>query len=256
MGTRGERTTFSGFELQPAVRAKYTPQANAMVWGAISRTVRTPTRFDQDLRVQFNNTVIIQGDRNFKPEKLNAYESGARFTPRANVSLEASVFYNEYDDLRSQEPTTLITLANLYDGHTAGVEISGNLQPHARWLLHASYTGQRVSLKPLPESRDMTNARAEADDPSHLFSMRSYLNLPGNLELDGFFRAVGELRATKLPGYQELDMRIGWQASEQLELSVMGRDLLHPRHAEFAGGGSVLRYFQREVALRLTFQTK
>ena len=50
---------------------------------------------------------------------------------------------------------------------------------HARWLVHASYTGQRVSLKPLPESRDTTNARAEADDPAHMFSMRSYLNLPG-----------------------------------------------------------------------------
>ena len=52
---------------------------------------------------------IIRGDRDFKPEQLTAYESGARFNPRANVSMEASVFYNEYDDLRSQEATPLIT---------------------------------------------------------------------------------------------------------------------------------------------------
>jgi iron complex outermembrane receptor protein len=113
-----------------------------------------------------------------------------------------------------------------------------------------------VSLKPLPESRDTTNARAEADDPSHLFSFRSYLNLPGNFEVDGFFRAVGALRATKLPGYQELDMRIGWQAAPQFEVSLIGRELLHPSHPEFAGSAAALRYFQREVAVRLTFQTR
>ena len=122
--------------------------------------------------------------------------------------------------------------------------------------MHASYTGQQVSLMPLPESRDMTNARAEADDPSHIFSMRSYLNLPRNIELDGFFRAVGKLRASNLPGYQELDVRIGWQVTDRIEVSLMGRELLHPRHAEFAGSSAQLRYFQREAALRLTFQTK
>jgi iron complex outermembrane receptor protein len=256
LGTRGERTTFSGFELHPAARVKYTPRTDTLIWGAISRAVRTPTRFDQELRVQINNVVVIRGDSAFKPEHLTAYESGARFNPRANVSVEASVFYNDYDDLRSQEANPLITLANLYDGHTTGLELAGNVQPHSRWLVHASYTGQRVSLKPLPESHDTTNARAEADDPSHIFSMRSYLNLPGRMELDGFFRAVGKLRASSLPGYQELDLRIGWQATERLDLSVMGRELLHPRHAEFAGGGSQLRYFQREVALRVTFETR
>ena len=248
--------TFNGFDLQPAVRARYSPRDDTIVWGAVSRAVRTPTRFDRELRVRVNDLVVIRGDSGFKPEQLIAYESGARLLPRANVSLEASVFYNEYDDLRSQEATPLITLANLYDGRTTGIELSGSVQPHSRWLMHASYTGQRVSLKPLPESRDMTNARAEADDPSHIFSMRSYLNLPGDLELDGFFRVVGKLRASSLPGYQELDMRIGWQATDRLDVSLIGRELLHSRHAEFAGSSASLRYFQREVALRLTYLTK
>lgn len=256
VGTRGERTTFSGFELQPAVRAKYTPTADALLWGAVSRSVRTPTRFDQDLRITINNTVVIRGDRDFMPERLTAYESGAPFAPWTNVSVEAAGFYNDYDDLRSQEPTPFIVLANLYDGHTTGIELAGNLQLHSRWLMHGSYTGQRVSLKPLPTSRDTTNARAEADDPSHMFSMRSYVNLPGNVEFDGFFRAIGKLRASNLPGYQELDLRLGWQASDRLELSLIGRDLLHRRHAEFMGGSAQPRYFQREVALRVTFQTQ
>ena len=138
------------------------------------------------------------------------------------------------------------------------------MQPHARWLVHASYTGQRVSLKPLPASRDTTNARAEADDPSHIFSMRSYLNLPGNLEVDGFFRAVGKLRASNLPGYQELDMRIGWQATDQLDLSLMGRELLHRRHrgvrrrqlptAVFSARDRAQGHVPDEMSRRLSFR--
>ena len=256
IGTRGERTTFSDFGLQPALRVKYTPRADAIVWGAVSRAIRTPTRFDKELRITLGDTVVIRGDRAFTPEKVTAFESGARFSLRSNVSVEASAFYNDYDDLRSQEATPLITLANLYDGHTTGIELAGDVQAHARWLLHASYTGQRVALKPLPGSRDATNARAEADDPAHAFSMRSYLNLPHNFELDGFFRAVGRLRASNLPGYQELDMRIGWRATDRLDVSLMGRELLHPRHAEFAGGSAQPKYFQREVSVRVTFETR
>jgi len=256
VGSRGERTTFTAFTLQPAVRAKYTLRRDSLIWGAVSRAVRTPTRFDRDLRIQVNDAVLIRGSEDFKAEELTAYESGARFAPTSRVSMEVSGFHNDYDDLRSQEATPFITLANLYGGHTTGVELAGNVQPHERWLVHAGYTGQRVTLKPQPGSHDMTNGRDEADDPSHIFTARSYLNLPRRFELDGFFRAVGKLRASGLPGYHELDMRIGWQPTERTDISLMGRELLHPRHAEFAGGGSQLRYFQREVAVRVTFQTK
>ena len=31
-------------------------------------------------------------------------------------------------------------------------------------------------------------------------------------------------------------MRIGWQATERFDMSLIGRELLHARHAEFAGG--------------------
>ena len=255
LGTRGERTSFSGFELQPAIRVKYTPEPDSLIWGAVSRAVRTPTRFDQELRVRVGNVVVIRGDSDFKPEHLTAYETGARLA-RGRAAVEASVFYHDYDDLRSQEPTPVITLANLYDGFTTGVELSGNVQLNDRWLVHASYTGQRVALKPLPESLDTSNARLEADDPPHIFSARSYVNLPRNFELDGFFRAVATLRASRLPGYSELDLRLGWRANDRLDVSIMGRELLHDRHAEFLGATAQARYFQREVAVRVTWQSR
>jgi iron complex outermembrane receptor protein len=235
---------------------KYTSEADRIVWGAISRAVRTPTRFDRELRVRVGDLVVIQGNPEFEPEHLTAYETGVRLAARTNVSFEASWFYNDYDDLRSQEATPLITLDNLYDGYTTGVELAGNIQLHPQWLVHAGYTGQRVALAPLPGSHDTTNARLEADDPPHMFSARSYLNLPHGFEIDAFFRAVSALRASKLPGYQELDARFGWQMNDRLDVSLVGRDLLHARHAEFLGASAQPRYFQREVALRVTWQSR
>jgi len=38
-----------------------------------------------------------------------------------------------------------------------------------------------------------------------------------------------------------------------VNLSLIGRDLLHPRHVELAGGGAQQRYFQREVLGRMTW---
>lgn len=73
------------------------------------------------------------------------------------------------------------------------------------------------------------------------------LNLPGGVEADAFFRAVGKGRASNLPGYRERDARIGWQLNEELDVAAIGRDLLHARHAEFAGAAAQLRYFQREA---------
>jgi iron complex outermembrane receptor protein len=260
LGTRAERSTFSRFELQPSVRASYTPGNSATIWGAISRASRTPTRFDQDLRIRVGNVVVLQGDAEFKSEHLIAYETGARLMKSTRVSVEASIFHHDYDNLRSQEPTLPagipIVLANKYAGRSTGVELAGDVQPVRRWLLHASYTAQRIDLKPEPGSRDTTQARAEAEDPSQMFSLRSYLNLPGRFELDAFLRAVGKPRVSSVPAYSELDLRLGWQLNDRIELSVTGRELLHKRHPELAGGSAQLRYFQREVVARATFQSR
>jgi iron complex outermembrane receptor protein len=65
------------------------------------------------------------------------------------------------------------------------------------------------------------------------------------------FRAISELRGGRTPSYQELDARLGWQANRHVDISLVGRDLLHRSHAELAGGGSQLRYFRREILGRV-----
>ena len=47
------------------------------------------------------------------------------------------------------------------------------------------------------------------------------------------FRYVSEIANQNVPGYCELDVRLAWQPRPNLELSIVGRNLLHDRHAEF-----------------------
>jgi iron complex outermembrane receptor protein len=71
------------------------------------------------------------------------------------------------------------------------------------------------------------------------------LDLGANVELDAYFRHLTAIRRLPtddtgegLPGYAELDLRAAWQASRQIELAVVGQNLLHARHAEFGEPGT------------------
>src|SRR5207244_189951 len=48
-GTKLEHNDFTGFEAQPSVRISWAPRSENMLWAAVSRAVRTPTRFDSDI---------------------------------------------------------------------------------------------------------------------------------------------------------------------------------------------------------------
>ena len=65
------------------------------------------------------------------------------------------------------------------------------------------------------------------------FSLRSSLDLPGHWELDAAFRYVSRIDNQQVPAYGELDVRLGWRPSPELELSIVGQNLLHDDHAEF-----------------------
>ena len=63
--------------------------------------------------------------------------------------------------------------------------------------------------------------------------LRSSMDLPHNLSLDGTLRYVDTLPALHISSYVSLDVRLGWRPVKNLELAVVGQNLLHEQHAEF-----------------------
>jgi iron complex outermembrane receptor protein len=94
-------------------------------------------------------------------------------------------------------------------------------------------------LEVKPGRTDFNNALNETADPKHQFSVRSSMDLPGNLELDARLRWVDSFRfnnggtADTVPSYFELDVRLAWHPSKNVELAIVEQNLLHDHHLEY-----------------------
>jgi iron complex outermembrane recepter protein len=241
------------------VRVAWTPEGTdrQVLWGAVSRAVRAPTRIDEDVRFLSGPVVVLQGNPDFDFEEVIAYELGYRLQPSSSTSFEVATFYNVYDGLRSQERPASgapipITLGNDLNAETWGAELRFNVQAAPWWRLYSSYTYFQKDLSLDPGSTDPTGGVSEGNDPENRLALRSYMNLPGRLELDAWLRYVDPLPQPRIPAYTEFDLRLGWRATDRLELSLVGQNLLDDQHAEF--WTSVLKEVERSFYGKATWR--
>jgi iron complex outermembrane receptor protein len=258
LGVKLEHNYLSGFEAQPSVRLSWTPSRRQTVWAAGSRAVRTPSRSQQDMRVNFQAfpgpgglpvIAVVLGSTNPKSEVLRAYEIGYRVQPHRRFSLDVATFYNVYDRLISFEPglpffeadPPLVRLVvptyygNLMSGETYGLEASANLDISRRWKLRGSYSFLREQLHPDITSRDTVSEAAEGDNPRHQFQLHSYLKFSRNVDFDTSLYRVSSLKGQLVAGYTRIDSALSWHLGENVEASGGVQNLLDKRHAEFNG---------------------
>ncbi|HYE98534.1 MAG TPA: TonB-dependent receptor, partial [Planctomycetota bacterium] len=105
LGTKLEHNDYTGVEVQPSVRAAWTPDERHSAWVAASRAVRTPSIIDVDLRFDSQafptappTVLTFFGDEDFRSEELLAFEAGYRVRPHDRVSFDVAGFFNLYDD--------------------------------------------------------------------------------------------------------------------------------------------------------------
>lgn len=261
LGSKAERGPYGDHELEPSGRLSWSLNEDHMLWTAISRAVRMPSRIDHDLHVPGSAPYLLAGGAGFEPEKLLAYELGYRGRPGARLNLAVSTFYNDYDDIRSLEPSAPpapfpLVVANGQRATSYGAEVRADCQVLENWWLHAGYTGMQLDFQAKPGSMDTSGGTTEARDPRHQLSLRSTLTLRERWDLDGMMRWTSRVENGGAPAYAELDLRLGWRpAGRSLELSLVGRNLLHSRHVEFsvpAPGQS--REIERSVFGKLTWR--
>ena len=82
-------------------------------------------------------------------------------------------------------------------------------------------------------SQDSTLSMAAGYSPRRSYQVRSFVNFGRNFEWDQTLGYTGRLASGNIPGYFRLDLRFGWHLGELCELSIVGQNLLQPRHAEF-----------------------
>ena len=252
LGAKLESNSYTGLEVQPNARLAWKLRDDALLWSAVSRVVRTPSRLDRDFFIPANPPFPpLNGGPDFKSEKLIAFEVGYRQNPAPYASFSISTFYNIYNDLRSVEPGPggALVLANKMEGYTYGVETWGSFHVLDWWRLSAGYTYLQEKLGFKAGSGD-TNTAAAGNDPEHQVSARSAMNLPYNLEFDVGLRVIGALPSPNVPSYVTLDTRLGWTFMKGVELSLIGYNLLdhdHPESGAAATRSELARAFYARI---------
>lgn len=245
VGSKFEHNSFSGFELEPSVRVAWYPDNKQTLWAAVSRAVRTPSVFEGNDNMALDALAIPpdmlqqRGSGEFDSEDLVAYEIGYRVKPVQSINIDATAFINDYRNLATLEPGAPdgvylpYYFSNLGAGRAYGFETTTTWDVLSNWNLLANYSYINLVLD-AGASQDFTFMGQEGNVPHHQFMLRSQLFLPHDVQLinTGYF--VDNLPNANVDAYLRFDTQVIWKATENVELALVGQNLLDNKHPEFS----------------------
>jgi len=290
LGSKFEHNPVTQFETEPNIRLTWTPDDRHTLWTAVSRAVRLPNWLEQN--VLFNGTIIpppgngaatpatpavlvqLRGNPDMSAEKMLAFEGGWRGQWTNAFSTDLNLFYYNYDDVRSFNPAKLDT-STLFSGYVTqsfdlgnygfaqlyGGEINTEWQVEEDWKLRASYSHaeDQFDISSTLPSAVVTSA---GNYPANIASVWSMHQLRSDLNLDLMWRFVDGTAPSWLSteqftnqSYHEVDARLAWQLAPNLEISLIGRNLLDSVHFETTSYFTqVATGTQREVYATIRWQ--
>jgi iron complex outermembrane receptor protein len=260
-----EHTEYTGIEVEPSIRLQHDLNANSMIWSAISRAVRTPSRIDRAIRQPSAGPAVLVGNPNFESESMIAYEIGFRGQIARRLVGSIAAFYNDYGKIRSVgiTPETFLpfVVGNDLEGHSHGVELTFNAEVVPYIRVNGGYTFLQTDLSVRPGGVDINNGLNETADPEHQFSVGSSMDLPWGVEFDAHLRWVDTLIVNSgggvpgtVPSYTEVDLRVGVQLSTNVELALVGQNLLNDHHPETGAPGENRVEISRSVFAKLALR--
>ncbi|MDA0752554.1 MAG: TonB-dependent receptor [Verrucomicrobia bacterium] len=245
VGSKFEHNSYTHFEFQPGARLQFNVSGDHMMWGSVTRAIRTPSRTDLDVTVDPGVPVplLFHGNRDLEAETMFAYELGYRGNLRSCLSMDVAFFFNDYDRLITTGfPMMSSTgmsagFVNGMEGETYGIELAPQLQLTDWWRLMVAYTLQFTDF----ETPAGYLATEPPEAPRHILNLQSRLDVSDSVKWDVIGRFVDEraiessrLGRIVIPSYWALDVRLAWQPRPNLELAIMGKNLLTPSHPEFS----------------------
>lgn len=252
VGLKAETNSYSGTDWLPNLKASWQ-SGHHVLWGSISRAVRTPSRIDRELEA----VPFLVPSPNFQAEKLTAYEVGWRALPMSNLSLSFSAFYNSYDDLRTDGyPPTIfpLILENGGKGITTGIEGWAAYDITPKWRLKGGFNTLTKNFKLKSGYNDLTNLSVQGQDPPYQAQIRSEWTIGSKFDIDIAMRTVGKVDTAPVPAYTEASMHLGWRVNDKIELAINAGNLLHKRHIEvWDPSAAAPRYVGRSVLLSLRY---
>lgn len=277
LGVKFEHNAYTGFEYEPSAQLVWTATDRHTFWASAARAIRQPAR--TDFGAQFNVGVqplpgggvalaTLSGNPDLQAENLYDYEAGYRAQIHPRLSLDFTGFLSYYRQLETTEPQTPyfaadpgylvvpLVFGNLAQARDDGVEVFATWDVTGRWKISPGYSLLRMTVKRDASSQDPAIEQIPGDSPQHQIQIRSLLNLRRNVEWDSSLMYVSALSHLAIPSYVRLDSRLGWRLGEFIEISLVGQNLLTPRHLEFfdASGTILHTEVERSIFGKITWR--
>jgi iron complex outermembrane receptor protein len=233
-GLKFEHNDYTGVEHLPSVRVAWKVTPELLAWGAASRAVRAPSRIDRDLFLPTTPPFLFAGGPDFVAEVAYVYELGVRAQASSRLTYSATLFWHEWDRLRSGS-APVVRLENKIEGSVYGLEAWGTWEVATGWRLSAGLMTLRKHLELAAGSTDpggVTNPNL-SDDPDYQGMLRASVDVARDHQVDLTLRHVAELPNDEVPSYTAADLRYGWRARDDLELSLALRNAFDHEHPEF-----------------------
>jgi len=265
IGSKFMYYVFTGFEYQPSARLLWSIDDKQVLWGAVSRAVRTPVRIEEDGNwiVPANQTnpplfeLLQGGGSSLQSEDLLSFELGYRRQVNDRLSFELATFFNKYDNLINNPvveilpglpPVAVTQYQNCNSAQTTGFELNGTWKVTDYWRLQGWYSFLYMQVQ------GTGGSGIPGDSPKSSAYLMSSWDLPRNVELDVMPRFVQQLPDLNVPSYVTMDARLAWKPNEHWECSVVGQNLLQSHHLEFVGPFTIVSEVNRGVYGQVIFR--
>ncbi len=273
LGVKLESTAFTDFEYQPTARFLWTPDSDITLWTAVSRAIATPSRAAQGITVRnglpaetearirqlaairfpalVNGTVFgsLTGNEDYDSESVTAWEIGYRHQITPRVFVDATTYYNDYKNLRTFDavPATVrldvpnlaytyiynLTYGNQAEAHSTGFELAANWAPLEAWQLKLAYSYFNLVVEPDAGHDGLGALELSDQSPQHQALLRSQHELGDLWEFDWTVKYMDELPDDEIEAYTDMDLRLGYRATPEVDLALVGRDIFSSPRTEF-----------------------
>lgn len=256
LATRIESNSYTDVEWQPNARLMWKLNEQHKLWSSIAYSVRTPSRAESSFDIHaftlptapYPTKIMLMGNDGYESETLMAYEIGYRFSPTRYFSMDSTIFYNDYKDLRSinfnsgtagfevsPAPHAVLSLpfANDQEGSNLGFELS------SQWVVNEVL---KLKLNYAYVHSDFGLDQAQnTDAPKHIGSLNADWVVNDYVDLNVTWRYVDQAKSfslnntanDELASYQGVDIGARWQVSPNVNLSLYGKNLFQGSHVEY-----------------------
>lgn len=259
IGAKFLNNDFTGFEIQPSVRALWRTGPQGRLWAAYTRAVGEPARvyvdsvvnaaISEDPQSGLPLVIRVLGNDDLDAEVVSFWEAGWRTCASEAWCFDLALFHSEFEKIqgvRAGDPffedaelgpsiVVPIDIVNADEGSSDGAEIvvRGRLAP--RWRIELSHSFIDFDFRSTLIPEGVGGAFPPAAPPEHQTRFLSRLDISPKWSVDATLYLVDDVPDIPGTAYERLDLRIARGFGDSLTLEIVGQNLLEDRHREFSG---------------------